>query len=341
MNDSTDTIEVANWDKLPADPVVSVIMLAYQHEDYIAQAIDSVISQKCDCLFEVVIGEDCSPDHTGDIVRKYQKRYPHLVRILTDSTNVGISANAERCWNACRGKYIAICEGDDYWTDTDKLNVQVSALEKHKAAVLTFHDATEVDTSGDVINQSKIFRITGSVSPSTLTSREMISGHFIPTLSVMHRRKPGVPPPYPLPVVNGDNYLFAHLAVFGNALFIDRNMAAYRQHPGGAWSSRGKESRVTEHLRTYIAIAMTMPDSHLQYAIVELRRRTVTALTYFLVGYRSRELCKLCLCGYKLTVISPLRSKNLLRGILTSVTSSVYPFWGLTKGLLRYVFARR
>jgi glycosyltransferase involved in cell wall biosynthesis len=128
MSNDTATIETADWGKLPANPLVSVYMLAYRHEKFIAQAIEGVIAQQCDFPIELIIGDDCSPDRTGEIVRDYQHRYPQLIRILTAKRNVGMHANGARCREACRGAFVAICEGDDFWHHSDKLQMQVNLM---------------------------------------------------------------------------------------------------------------------------------------------------------------------------------------------------------------------
>ncbi|MGH7238758.1 MAG: glycosyltransferase, partial [Candidatus Saccharimonadales bacterium] len=120
-----ETIEISNPAVLPEKPVVSIHMSTYKHEKYIAAAIEGVVTQQYPFPFELIIGEDCSPDNTRQIVLDYQRRYPHIIRVLTAETNVGAKANTLRCRNAVRGDYIAICEGDDYWTDTSKLMRQV------------------------------------------------------------------------------------------------------------------------------------------------------------------------------------------------------------------------
>lgn len=124
----TATIEIADWDRLPDNPLVSVIMLAYRHEKFISKAIEGVLAQKCNFSFELIIGEDCSPDHTGEIVRDYQTRFPHLIRIVTARQNVGMHANGDRCRHAIRGRFVALCEGDDYWHHPRKLQMQVDAM---------------------------------------------------------------------------------------------------------------------------------------------------------------------------------------------------------------------
>lgn len=132
MSDTT-TIEIADWSRLPAKPLVSVYMLTYRHEKFIAQAIEGVVAQECEFPIELIIGEDCSPDQTRDIVLDYQRLYPGLIRVLTADRNVGAMANGRRCLLATRGKYIAICEGDDYWHHPRKLQMQVALMESNPA----------------------------------------------------------------------------------------------------------------------------------------------------------------------------------------------------------------
>lgn len=140
MADQIQTIEISDPSALPANPLVSVYTLTYRHEKFIAQAIEGVIAQQCDFPIELIIGEDCSPDRTREIVLDYQRRHPHLIRVLTSEKNVGSHANARRCQLATRGKYVAICEGDDYWHHPGKLQMQVEAMTRTPTAALVHTD---------------------------------------------------------------------------------------------------------------------------------------------------------------------------------------------------------
>lgn len=113
------------------EPLVSVRTSTYNHGKYIRQCIEGVLMQKTDFPFEYIIGEDCSTDDTMDIVKEYAEKYPDVIRVVTADRNVGMKGNGVRCIERCRGKYIAICEGDDYWTDPFKLQRQVDFLESH------------------------------------------------------------------------------------------------------------------------------------------------------------------------------------------------------------------
>lgn len=127
------TIEISDPGALPEHPLVTVYMLTYAHEQFIADAIEGVIAQQRDFPIELIIGEDCSPDRTQEIVLDYQRRHPHLIRVLTADRNVGAFANAQRCLQAARGEFIAICEGDDFWHHPRKLALQVAAMQRDPA----------------------------------------------------------------------------------------------------------------------------------------------------------------------------------------------------------------
>ena len=116
-------------------PLVSVCMTTYNHERYIAQAIESVLRQQTDFAVEVVVGEDCSTDNTLAICREYEAKYPDRVRVIASEINIGMHANYRRTIEACRGEYVAMCDGDDWFSDPDKLQLQVDKLRAEGAAM--------------------------------------------------------------------------------------------------------------------------------------------------------------------------------------------------------------
>jgi glycosyltransferase involved in cell wall biosynthesis len=120
--------EVSDVARLPPRPLVSVVMITYNHADYLAEAIEGVVTQQCEFPFELIISEDASKDATREIALEYQRRYPHIVRVLYSATNVGMNANGQRAFDAARGEFVAFCEGDDYWCAPDKLARQVALI---------------------------------------------------------------------------------------------------------------------------------------------------------------------------------------------------------------------
>ena len=122
-------IELSNESCLQTLPLVSVVVITYNHEGFIDNCIGQIINQKTSFPFELIISEDCSTDQTRSILFIYQSKYPNLIRVLFSDFNVGITKNTLRADLRTRGKYIAYCEGDDYWIDPEKLQKQVSIME--------------------------------------------------------------------------------------------------------------------------------------------------------------------------------------------------------------------
>jgi glycosyltransferase involved in cell wall biosynthesis len=125
-------------------PMVTVRTSTYQHGPFIQDCIEGVLMQKTNFPIEFIIGEDFSTDGTRDIVFEYAKRYPDIIRVITADYNVGSKANGRRCIQASRGKYMALCEGDDYWTDPLKLQKQVDFLEVNSDCSLCFHASKSI-----------------------------------------------------------------------------------------------------------------------------------------------------------------------------------------------------
>lgn len=121
-------IETSTPEKLASKPVISVLMITYNHAAYLEQAIQSIVDQQCEFPFELVIGEDRSTDESLQIAIDYQIRYPHIIRVIHSATNVGMNANSRRVRAAARGEFLAWCEGDDYWCSLTKLAEQARIL---------------------------------------------------------------------------------------------------------------------------------------------------------------------------------------------------------------------
>jgi glycosyltransferase involved in cell wall biosynthesis len=130
------------------DVMLSVIMTTYNHERYIAQAIESVLRQQTDFRIEIVIGEDCSTDRTRAIAEDYATQYPEAIRIVTSEKNVGWRKNYYRTIAAARGKYIAMLDGDDYFTHRKKLQMQVEILEANPEVGMCYGRSERIDEEG-------------------------------------------------------------------------------------------------------------------------------------------------------------------------------------------------
>jgi glycosyltransferase involved in cell wall biosynthesis len=230
-------------------PLVSVSVLAYNHEQYIAQAIESVISQKTDFSFEVIIGEDCSTDNTLAVIRQYEEKYPHIIRVLASEQNIGARRNRLRNSDACRGEYIAFCEGDDYWIDPEKLQKQLNFMIKNSNLSLSFHSVyiEDAQTGELTLHERKdLYRLKGVlVPPETVILG--VSG-IINLVSVMVRQevfKNRCDWFVNAPV--GDYSLL--LSALGHGEFgkLDTPpMAVYRKNVPNSWTMKYKEKNVEE-----------------------------------------------------------------------------------------------
>lgn len=127
-----------------SQPMLSVLCITYNHEKYINQTIDSFLMQETTFDFEIVIGEDCSTDRTREICLEYKAKYPDKINLLLPEKNQGLMGNFIATLEACKGKYIAVCGGDDYWTDPLKLQKQVDFLEANPDYSMCFHNTLVV-----------------------------------------------------------------------------------------------------------------------------------------------------------------------------------------------------
>lgn len=144
-------------------PLVSVLVITYNQEEFITQALESVLSQHCDFDFEIVIGEDCSTDLTRELCIGLQKKYPDKIRLLLNEQNKGVIRNFYDTLFACKGKYIAECAGDDFWIDPLKLQKQVDILEADPEVVLVHTNWNELLVkSGTILHERYQRKIPGN-----------------------------------------------------------------------------------------------------------------------------------------------------------------------------------
>jgi glycosyltransferase involved in cell wall biosynthesis len=217
--------------------MVSVKMLTFKHDNYIAQAINSVLMQVTDFDFELIISDDCSPDNTEHIVKDIQKFHPkgHLIKYFRHKKNIGILPNGLFAVQQCKGKYIAFCEGDDYWTDSNKLQKQVEFLEENNDFSICFTDYVVFNESNkeysypDLIERFK--------NKTVFTSRNIILSNIIPTATAMFRVRKEVfskldPSLYPV-----DWFLHILNSEYGKIKFLPFVSTVYRKHVGGVCSS--------------------------------------------------------------------------------------------------------
>jgi glycosyltransferase involved in cell wall biosynthesis len=224
--------------------MVSVCVITFNQEMFIAQAIESALRQTTSFDFEIVVGDDASTDATPRILAELERRHAPRIRLFARDRNLGINRNLATTLRECRGKYIALLEGDDYWTDDRKLQLQHDFLEANPDHAICFHPVRA--EPGDYTFPRERMR-----RRSTL--RDLIErGNIIPTASVMFRNRVAEGfPDWFFDLKIGDFPLAVMNARHGDIGFIDRTMAVYRIHSGGTFSGAASAARVAEVVRMY------------------------------------------------------------------------------------------
>lgn len=212
-------------------------MITYGHEKYIRQAIEGVLMQQTDFEVELIIADDCSPDRTKDIVEDIINNHPkgNIIKYFRHDKNLGMQANGMFAVKQCTGKYIALCEGDDYWTDPLKLQRQVDFLAKNTDYSTVAENCIVLD---ETHNQSYIF--SDKINSYDVSMEEIIKGRKFHTASILFRNEnlkmPANYSQYPF----GDTLLFVVLAKAGMIIYLPNISLVYRRNEGGASTGKNR-----------------------------------------------------------------------------------------------------
>src|SRR5208337_5507031 len=177
--------EISDPSQIAPEPLVSVIVVTYNHEAYIAQNIEGILAQQCHFPFELIIGEDKSTDRTLEICLSYQQKHPEVLRVVTWQENLGIGANYLRCLGRTRGKYLAFCEGDDYWIDPAKLTKQVALMEKWPETTLC---GARTRVLMEIPGKKPIETLIGQDSDIDYSLKDVLSGYLFHTSTFLLRK---------------------------------------------------------------------------------------------------------------------------------------------------------
>lgn len=258
---------------------LSVLMITYNHEPFIAHAIESALMQRVSFAYELVIGEDCSTDRTREIVTAYQQKFPDRIRLLTRERNLGINRNLAQTLQACRGEYIATLEGDDLWTSPDKLQKQVDFLDRNPDFAISFHDASAFNADGQITP-----RICRADQREVSSLEDLLKGNFIPNCTTVFRRGLFEFPEWLYNFRMGDFPLHIFNSQHGKIGYINEVMSAYRVHSGGVWSSSNYVRDTEELIELYNYI-----DAHLNFKYEKLIKGIVAENHYNLAIVYERE----------------------------------------------------
>ena len=218
--------------------MVSIICNTYNQEKYIADALESFIMQKTDFKYEVLVHDDASTDNTANIIREYEVKYPDIIKPIYQKENKysqGVFIGEKYQYPRAKGKYMAFCEGDDFWTDPYKLQKQVEALESHPECDICAHTASMVNAE----TKEKIKEIAPAQQNKIFSVAEVISGDggFVATNSLMIKKETLLMSYKFTDIYNIDYALQIQGSLNGGMLYLSDNMSSYRFQSQGSWTS--------------------------------------------------------------------------------------------------------
>ncbi len=224
-------------------PLVSVVVTTFNHESYLAEALDAILSQRCNFGVEIVLGEDCSSDNTLAICQEYAERYPDTVKLIASTENVGWRENYRRCVEAAQGQLIAFCDGDDYWCDENRLAEQVALMEQNRNIGLCYTLAERRDENGALVGRfpTGVGHITLDAmlhdwcveNCTTLASRELILNYYA-------TEKPENHPEW----LTEDLPMWLYVAAHSEVAYIDKATAVHRVFPDSVSHSTSLAKRL-------------------------------------------------------------------------------------------------
>jgi glycosyltransferase involved in cell wall biosynthesis len=233
-----------NYDK--EDLIVSVCCTTYNQKQFITQAVESFLMQQTNFQFEIVIGDDCSTDGTSKVLKSFIEKYPAKIKVISAKKNVGAHKNMIDTVKACKGKYLALCDGDDYWTDPHKLQKQVDFLEQNPEYIICCHYTRVIDTEGNTKY------VDSNPLPLVYSYHDLLIGkqEETKTATVVYHNIPEVhqlfQKPWYFDCFAADKLLKLY-ATFntGRKIYVmPEVMSCYRNHVGGLWSMIKYEARM-------------------------------------------------------------------------------------------------
>lgn len=261
-------------------PLVSICCLAYNHELFIRQCLDGFIMQH-GVEFEVLIHDDASNDETSNIIKEYEKKYPNIIKPIYQTENQyskGVKPTFHFNIPRAKGKYIALCEGDDYWTDPYKLQKQVDFLEANPEFVVCSHNAKIVDSNNHLIKKHKVSIFEDRI----YTEDDLKNGAFLLTLTMCFRNVIRDFPKEMKKVHNADTFLISLLGNYGKGMFLSNiKPAVYRLHNNNVWGNLDDHVKIKHHINTF---------KHIK--IFYKRKNDIQMVNYSrdYIKYKSKEL---------------------------------------------------
>jgi len=229
---------------------VSFVCLCFNHEKFLETTLNGLLAQQTKYRFEIIIHDDVSTDSSRDILKNYRSKYPDIIKLILQKENQFSQGKriTPIATSYASGKYIAMCEGDDFWLDVNKIQKQVAFLESNNDYVISFHDVIIVDENNQLVSSSKIPK---KFQKSYNESEMALGDSFLPTLSWVYRNIDFGDYQEINKVLNGDTFFVSMLSSFGKAKYHSEIKAAYRLHHQGAWSTKQQAIKVDQLINTF------------------------------------------------------------------------------------------
>ncbi len=306
-----------------SSPLVSINCITFNHEKYIAQALEGFLNQKTNFPFEIIIHDDASTDNTVNIIKRYTDKYPELfVTIFQDINQYsqGVKPCFENVMPQCRGKYVAHCEGDDYWTDPYKLQKQIDFLETNPEYVFTFHDSEILDQNTGI----KRLRVGNRKIDEVVDLESVINQNNISTASIVHRNilQRDTMPDWLFKVSKGDYGLVVLLAEKGIGKFLPGVMSGYRVHDGGVWSGTNPTYRNMEDIKFFNCLDEYFPQPKVK--VVIKKRLSYCFMDKAFIKIRNGEFISGLFIYLKhINAIRDKKMRKELKKILSAIKSGI------------------
>lgn len=248
-----------NWPKERNIPLVSIRCATFNHENYISNALDGFLKQETNFPFEIIVHDDASTDRTASIIKEYEQKFPNIIKPIYETENQYSKHNGsirDIITAACKGKYFAFCEGDDYWTAPNKLQMQVNWLESHPDYTMCFHRSKIIKES-----EAHCSLKCDSIENRDYSATELFQEWIVPTASICIRKEVlAYPIKHPEKILNGDIILVEKAAHTGKVRGFKDTMAVYRVHANGiTYDSTKKKERLKKYPGHYKCIKENFP----------------------------------------------------------------------------------
>lgn len=304
---------VSKWQSL--QPLVSICCTAYNQEEYIKKALDSFLMQETNFPFEVIVSDDCSTDNTTEILKDYVKQYPNIIRLIYQKDNQyskGALPIRDFILPEVKGKYIALCEGDDYWVDPTKLQQQVNFLEDNPEYMGCGHN-TEFLVNGELTG--RLF-VDQANKKDSYVFEDFIDSAYLHTTSLVFRHDSNHINQIKQylnmysSVKRNDVYMLLVFSKFGPIKYIDKTMSVYRMNEGGIWSGADREAQLIMFLHGCVDFSYVFGDEYKDKFLYSFANTLSESIGTNSAEFFSEVLNKFSETDYKIVLESFARFKK-------------------------------